>query len=146
MKQLSIKALFKSVAHIAGWTIVGVITVTLWFNIIIGLIWDDSKSLGGWYRYDRENYGVFKKIYIDGGPVVLEGYMTKYGYDRKNIILLTRDLKTCDTVYWIVTKSSGDTISFRDSLQFAAELADRGIDLEFKELSRYVNPYNRYEK
>ena len=73
MKRVSIKTVLKGMVRIVGWITLGVITVTLWFNIIIGSIWDDSKSLGGWYRYDRENYGVFKKIYIDGGPVVLEG-------------------------------------------------------------------------
>ena len=100
------------------------------------MLWSRSSGidLGDNYEYIADGpYAVVKTDrHYPTKDVIVEGKVLQYDYDNRTIILLTQDVATHkDSLYWVIDKASGDTISFKDYPGFQQYLKQAGIPLSF---------------
>jgi hypothetical protein len=102
---------------------------------------DDSFDFGDKYRYVRDYPQTLiyheAEEYKGIGDIVVEGFILKYNYDQDYIILQNRALESKDTLYWIVTKPTRDTISFKDTMAFISALKEKGIEMRLLDFPYY---------
>ena len=121
-------------AFLGGFIVLSLVVVLLVYPIFIRI--DDSIDLGSGYRYIQDHPQSIihhaSEKYKGTGNEVIPPLVLEYNYNESFTIAKTKDIKTKNTIFWIVEKSKMKSEIYLDFIEFCKQVKDRNINLILK--------------